>query len=56
VDVPGNPTHDPDEDRVFVDELRRLLNPGIPVEEVDANMEEPSFAEEVVRATLELLR
>jgi uncharacterized protein (UPF0261 family) len=56
VDAPGSPTHDPDEDRQFIDELRRLLNPDIPVEEVNANMEEPPFAEAVVRAALALLR
>ncbi len=56
VDAPGNPTHDPDEDRVFVQEIKGLLNPGIPVQEVDANMEDPDFAEAVARATLEVLR
>ncbi|MCF8063025.1 MAG: Tm-1-like ATP-binding domain-containing protein [Deltaproteobacteria bacterium] len=56
VDAPGNPSHDPDEDRVFVEELEKLLGPDIPIVEVSANMEEPPFAEEVVRTTLELLR
>ncbi len=55
VDAPGNPTHDPEEDRVFVEELKTLLNPTTPIEEVDANMEEPAFAQAVVRATLEIL-
>lgn len=56
VDAPGNPTHDPDEDRVFVQEIKGLLNPGIPVQEVDANMEDPDFAQAVARLTLEVLR
>jgi uncharacterized protein (UPF0261 family) len=56
VDAPGNATHDPEEDSAFVQELSKLLNPGIPVLEVDANMEEPAFAKAVVKATLEVLR
>ncbi len=56
VDAPGNPTHDPEEDREFVRELKILLNPAILIEEVEANMEEPVFAEAVVRAALETLR
>jgi len=31
VDAPGNPTHDPEEDREFVKELEALLNPGISI-------------------------
>ncbi|MGM0663288.1 MAG: Tm-1-like ATP-binding domain-containing protein [Thermodesulfobacteriota bacterium] len=56
VDAPGNPTHDPEEDGEFVRELKLLLNPTITIEEVDANMEEPAFAEAVVRAVLEALK
>ncbi len=56
VDAPGNATHDPEEDRVFVDELRARLDSRIPVEEVDANMEDPAFAEAVVRTALQVLR
>ncbi len=56
VDAPGNSTHDPEEDREFVRELKVLLNPTIPIEEVEANMEEPAFAEAVVRAALETLK
>jgi len=56
VDAPGNPTYDPEEDRAFVDELRALLDPRIPIEDVDANMEDAAFAESVVRAALEVLR
>lgn len=49
VDTVGNPTYDPEEDRVFVRELRALLKPGIEVLEIDANLEEPLFAEAVVK-------
>ncbi|MFO7601505.1 MAG: Tm-1-like ATP-binding domain-containing protein [Candidatus Desulfacyla sp.] len=55
VDYPGNATYDPEEDRVFVQELRRGLNPDIEVLEVDANMEDPEFAEAVVEASLKIL-
>jgi len=55
VDAPGNATHDPNEDRVFVEELRARLDSHIPMEEVDANMEDPVFAEAVVRLTLNVL-
>jgi len=54
VDYPGNATYDPEEDRVFVQELRRDLNPDIGIREVDANMEDPEFAEAVVEASLEI--
>ncbi len=54
VDMPGNPTYDPAEDRVFIQELRQHLRPDIPVVEVNANMEDPAFAEQIVRAALEI--
>ena len=56
VDAPGNATHDPGEDQVFVRELSKLLDPVIPVLEVDANMEEPAFAQTVVQAALKVLK
>jgi uncharacterized protein (UPF0261 family) len=55
VDYPGNATHDPEEDRVFVEGLRKGLNPEIEILEVDANMEDPAFAESVVKASLRIL-
>ncbi len=48
VDRPGQPTYDPAEDRVFVDTLKARLNPQIEILEVDANMEEPQFAQAVI--------
>ncbi len=56
VDMPGNPTYDPEEDLVFVEELKRCLKPGIEVTEVDANMEDPEFAEAVVKEALQIFR
>jgi uncharacterized protein (UPF0261 family) len=52
VDAPGGVTYDPDEDRVFLEELKNGLKKGINIIEVDANMEEPLFAEAVVNASL----
>jgi uncharacterized protein (UPF0261 family) len=52
VDIPGNPTFDPQEDRIFVDELRALLNSDINIIEVEANMEEPLFAEAVYETAM----
>jgi uncharacterized protein (UPF0261 family) len=49
VDTVGNPTYDPEEDRVFVRELKAHLKPEIEVVEIDANMEEPLFAEAVFK-------
>lgn len=52
VDTVGNPTYDPEEDRIFVRELRALLKPEIEVMEVDANMEDPLFAEAVFKVAM----
>jgi uncharacterized protein (UPF0261 family) len=54
VDMPGNPTHDPEEDRVFVQELRANANSSINILEVPANMEDPEFARAVVETALKL--
>ncbi len=53
-DAPGLPTFDPDEDRVFIEELRGLLKPEIQLSLVDANMEEPEFALALAKAAQEL--
>ncbi len=55
VDYPGNATYDPDEDRLFTQELRSMLKSQIEIIEVDANMEDPEFAESVVRIALDML-
>ena len=44
VDSPGSPTYDPEEDALFVKELRSKLRKEIEIIEVDANMEDPEFA------------
>jgi uncharacterized protein (UPF0261 family) len=54
VDQPGNPTHDPQEDRMFVEVLQKNLRPDIDIVEVQANMEDLTFAQAVVKTALEL--
>ena len=55
VDMPGNPTHDPEEDQIFVQELRASANSNIEIVEVAANMEDPEFAQAVAEAALKIL-
>jgi len=54
VDCSGNPTYDPEEDRIFTRELRKGLDQEIQVIEVDANMEDPEFADAVIESALEI--
>ena len=54
VDSPGSPTYDPGEDALFVSRLRSILKKEIEVVEVDANMEDPIFAQALVKAALEM--
>ena len=42
--------YDPGEDRLFNTVLAEHLKPDVPVVEIDANMEEPAFAEAVSEA------
>jgi len=44
LDREGSVLHAPEEDRVFVDELRKNLRPGIEIEELDLHLEDPPFA------------
>jgi len=55
VDIPGNPTYDPDEDQIFTENLRENLKPEIEILRVDANMEDQEFAEAVTKAALDIL-
>ncbi|RTZ99183.1 MAG: UPF0261 family protein [Deltaproteobacteria bacterium] len=50
VDSPGNPTYDPEEDQVFTRVLRDQLKSDIDILEIDANMEQPAFAQAVTDA------
>ena len=52
LDAPGGPFWDPEADAACFDAIRRQLRPGIPVVEIDANINDPEFAR---RAAAELL-
>ena len=43
LDREGSVLYDPQQDRVFVEELRRHLRPEIEIEDVDCNLEDPPF-------------
>ena len=53
-DLPGNDTHDPEEDRIFTEVLRKKIKPEVQIVEVDANMEDPEFAKAVVATALKM--
>jgi uncharacterized protein (UPF0261 family) len=50
VDRRGNETYDPQEDLIFVNELKSKLKPDIEVRTVAANMEDPSFSQAILEA------
>lgn len=43
-DKPGMELFDPKTDQIFVEELRRIINPNIPIEEMDVHISDPAFA------------
>lgn len=55
IDGEGTVLYDPEEDRIFVHELRKRLRDDIEIKEVEANMEDPLFAEEVLKAFREVM-
>ena len=55
-DYPGSETYDPEEDLIFINELKRLLKPEIEVRLVEANMEVAEFAQSVIGACEEMFR
>ena len=56
IDSPGRSTYDPEEDAIFIEELSRRLKKEIEVIQVDANMEEPEFANAVISTALDVLK
>jgi uncharacterized protein (UPF0261 family) len=54
VDSPGNATYDPVEDRLFAAKLRKTLKKNIEVMEIDANMEDPEFAEAIIKVAQDM--
>lgn len=56
VDGEGGPLYEPETDMLFVSELRKMLKPEIEIREIDANIEDPAFAQAVVAAFEEVMR
>lgn len=54
-DCEGGAVCAPDEDQAFTDELKRQVNDGVEVREVEANLEEEAFAKEVAAAFLSIM-
>jgi uncharacterized protein (UPF0261 family) len=55
IDAEGKPFHDPDADRVLFDTLRASLAPAIQIIDVDANINDPAFADVVSAELLAML-
>ncbi len=55
IDKQGSVLYEPETDRIFIDELRKHLRSDIEIREVDANLEEPEFAIEVLKAFKEVV-
>ena len=55
LDSEGGRFWDPDADRACFDAIRRGVRPGIPVIEVDANINDPAFSGRVAETLLEML-
>jgi uncharacterized protein (UPF0261 family) len=55
-DKEGMTLFDPEIDRVFVKELRNLLQPHIPLEEMDVHISDPAFAGRAVQILDEMIR
>ncbi len=50
IDKPGSVLYNPEEDRVFFEELRAHLTTDLPIEELDCNLEDPEFARALVES------
>jgi uncharacterized protein (UPF0261 family) len=55
IDCEGTVLYDPQEDRIFVEELKKHLRGDIEVREVDANLEDVPFAEAILKAFKEVM-
>ncbi len=55
LDSPGNPFWDPAADGACYDAIRRTLKPGIPLIELDANINDRTFADKAVELLLGML-
>jgi len=55
LDSPGQAFWDPEADRACFDSIKANLRPGIPVYELDNNINDPEFAQKVVEVLLDLM-
>ncbi|MGB9627910.1 MAG: Tm-1-like ATP-binding domain-containing protein [Thermodesulfobacteriota bacterium] len=55
-DKPGMELFDPETDKIFLEELRKILNPSIPIEEVDLHISDPDFAFRAVTLLDEMIQ
>jgi uncharacterized protein (UPF0261 family) len=56
LDSPGQPFWWPEADRALYDAITAHVRPGIPVEEIDANINDPAFADRAAGLLLEMLK
>jgi uncharacterized protein (UPF0261 family) len=56
VDKPGSPLYNPEQDRVFFEELKANLTRDIPMQPVNCNLEDPKFALALVESFDEMFR
>ena len=56
IDAPGGPFWWPEADEAFCRSLKRSLRPDIPIIEIDANINDPIFAERCAQELLRLMR
>jgi uncharacterized protein (UPF0261 family) len=55
-DKSGMELYDPEANQVFVEELKRIVAHGIPIEEMDLHISDPSFALRAVEALDHLIQ
>ena len=53
--APGQPFYWPEADDALFRSIKKTLRPGIPLHEIDANINDPEFAEAVAHGLLELI-
>jgi len=52
----GMELFDPKTDQIFVEELRKIINPNIPIEEMDVHISDPAFALRAVEVLDNMIR
>jgi len=55
-DKVGMELFDPETDQILVEELKKILNPEIPIEEIDLHISDPAFASRAVEALDHMIR